>query len=65
MLYMPNTLVINEVLLSVSNNLHHQSRYARLIRLSQRDDLTIEECHLRVDWQTLRRLPLSGAVVFN
>ena len=21
--------------------------------------------HLRVDWQTLRRLPLSGAVVFN
>ncbi|KAJ5270373.1 hypothetical protein N7497_008859 [Penicillium chrysogenum] len=36
-----------------------------LHRLSQRDDLTIEECHLRVDWQTLRRLPLSGAVVFN
>ena len=26
---------------------------------------TIERCHLRVDWQTLRRLPLSGAVVFN
>lgn len=27
--------------------------------------LTRERCHLRVDWQTLRRLPLSGAVVFN
>ncbi|KAK0283361.1 hypothetical protein LTR91_002731 [Friedmanniomyces endolithicus] len=26
---------------------------------------TIDRCHLRVDWQTLRRLPLSGAVVFN
>ncbi|KAJ5462830.1 hypothetical protein N7475_007774 [Penicillium sp. IBT 31633x] len=36
-----------------------------LLRLSQRDDLTIDECHLRVDWQTLRRLPLSGAIVFN
>ncbi|KAK9859286.1 hypothetical protein MYU51_016479 [Penicillium brevicompactum] len=34
-------------------------------RLSQRSDLTLDECHLRVDWQTLRRLPLSGAVVFN
>lgn len=26
---------------------------------------TIERVHFRVDWQTLRRLPLSGAVVFN
>ncbi|KAL4795614.1 hypothetical protein BDV19DRAFT_388935 [Aspergillus venezuelensis] len=25
----------------------------------------IEQCYLRVDWQTLRRLPLSGAIVFN
>lgn len=25
----------------------------------------IDRMHLRVDWQTLRRLPLSGAVVFN
>ncbi|KAI9659279.1 MAG: hypothetical protein M1821_001537 [Bathelium mastoideum] len=25
----------------------------------------INRVHLRVDWQTLRRLPLSGAVVFN
>ena len=34
-------------------------------RVKQKEDLTIEECHLRVDWQTLRRLPLSGGVVFN
>jgi hypothetical protein len=27
--------------------------------------LELSRCHLRVDWQTLRRLPLSGAVVFN
>ncbi|KAG4442858.1 hypothetical protein IFR05_001654 [Cadophora sp. M221] len=27
--------------------------------------LTAEDCFLRVDWQTLRRLPLSGAMVFN
>lgn len=26
---------------------------------------SVDRCHLRVDWQTLRRLPLSGAVVFN
>ncbi|KAJ5958262.1 uncharacterized protein N7479_005412 [Penicillium vulpinum] len=36
-----------------------------LHRLSQRDDLSIDDCNLRVDWQTLRRLPLSGAVIFN
>jgi len=34
-------------------------------RAKQKEDLTIEECNLRVDWQTLRRLPLSGGVVFN
>lgn len=28
-------------------------------------NLNIEDCYLRVDWQTLRRLPLSAAVVFN
>lgn len=27
--------------------------------------LSVEDCFLRVDWQTLRRLPLSGAIVFN
>ncbi|KAM0549213.1 hypothetical protein ACHAPJ_009523 [Fusarium lateritium] len=27
--------------------------------------LQIEEVFLRTDWQTLRRLPLSGAIVFN
>lgn len=31
----------------------------------QSPDLTLDRLHLRVDWQTLRRLPLSGAVVFN
>lgn len=31
----------------------------------QAKDLDISQCHLRVDWQTLRRLPLSGAIVFN
>lgn len=28
-------------------------------------DLDVSDVNLRVDWQTLRRLPLSGAVVFN
>ncbi|KAF2787758.1 hypothetical protein K505DRAFT_342680 [Melanomma pulvis-pyrius CBS 109.77] len=31
----------------------------------QHADLDVSRCHLRVDWQTLRRLPLSGAIVFN
>ncbi|KAL4788641.1 hypothetical protein BJX76DRAFT_344767 [Aspergillus varians] len=35
------------------------------LRTFQDPDLQLEDCHLRVDWQTLRRLPLSGAVVFN
>ncbi|KAF1833537.1 hypothetical protein BDW02DRAFT_589634 [Decorospora gaudefroyi] len=34
-------------------------------RAHQAPDLDLSRCHLRVDWQTLRRLPLSGAVVFN
>jgi hypothetical protein len=34
-------------------------------RALQSEDLTLDRCHLRVDWQTLRRLPLSGSVVFN
>ena len=34
-------------------------------RLRQDADLHLERLHLRVDWQTLRRLPLSGAIVFN
>lgn len=32
---------------------------------AQDPNLHIEDCVLRVDWQTLRRLPSSGAVVFN
>ncbi|KAF2456504.1 hypothetical protein BDY21DRAFT_347400 [Lineolata rhizophorae] len=31
----------------------------------QASELTLSRCNLRVDWQTLRRLPLSAAVVFN
>ncbi|KAL7622489.1 hypothetical protein AAE478_007996 [Parahypoxylon ruwenzoriense] len=34
-------------------------------RHSQDPSLARSRVHLRVDWQTLRRLPLSGAVVFN
>ena len=34
-------------------------------RASQDKSLELSRLHLRVDWQTLRRLPLSGAVVFN
>ena len=34
-------------------------------RDTQAPDLTIDRCHLRVDWQTLRRLPLSASIVFN
>jgi hypothetical protein len=35
------------------------------LREIQKPDLAIDECYLRVDWQTLRRLPLSGGIVFN
>ena len=31
----------------------------------QHPDLALSRIHLRVDWQTLRRLPLSGAIIFN
>ncbi|KAI0601063.1 alpha-1,2-mannosyltransferase [Biscogniauxia sp. FL1348] len=34
-------------------------------RQRQDPDLELSRMHLRVDWQTLRRLPLSGAIVFN
>lgn len=34
-------------------------------RQSQAADLSLSRIHLRVDWQTLRRLPLSGAIIFN
>ncbi|KAK5626392.1 hypothetical protein RRF57_002107 [Xylaria bambusicola] len=34
-------------------------------RHAQDGDLSPSRIHLRVDWQTLRRLPLSGAIVFN
>lgn len=31
----------------------------------QGEKVSIDQCYLRCDWQTLRRLPLSGGVVFN
>jgi hypothetical protein len=31
----------------------------------QAPELTLPRIHLRVDWQTLRRLPLSAGIVFN
>ncbi|CAJ2505126.1 Uu.00g125200.m01.CDS01 [Anthostomella pinea] len=34
-------------------------------RSQQDPNLTRSRMHLRVDWQTLRRLPLSGGIVFN
>ncbi|KAI4722075.1 hypothetical protein E4T48_01689 [Aureobasidium sp. EXF-10727] len=33
--------------------------------LSRTSPSSLANCTLRVDWQTLRRLPLSGAIVFN
>lgn len=35
------------------------------LREAQDPSHTLDRCHLRVDWQTLRRLPLSGSVIFN
>jgi hypothetical protein len=32
---------------------------------TQDPSLSLSDTNLRVDWQTLRRLPLSGAMVFN
>ncbi|OAX82069.1 hypothetical protein ACJ72_03582 [Emergomyces africanus] len=36
-----------------------------LHRLSQDPSLSLSDCYMRVDWQTLRRLPLSSSIVFN
>lgn len=35
------------------------------LRESQLPELRVEDIYLRVDWQTLRRLPKSRAIVFN
>lgn len=34
-------------------------------RSFQDPNLSVDDVYLRVDWQTLRRLPLCGAVLFN
>lgn len=51
-------LEVGEPLFTLPSDLHGP-------RLSQDPQLTISDVNLRVDWQTLRRMPLSGAIVFN
>lgn len=36
-----------------------------ILTSSRSPSLDVSRIHLRVDWQTLRRLPLSGSIVFN
>lgn len=52
-------LEIDEPLFMPPDDAHEKLRDA------QDPSHTLDRCHFRVDWQTLRRLPLSGAVVFN
>ncbi|KAF2723955.1 hypothetical protein K431DRAFT_263851 [Polychaeton citri CBS 116435] len=52
-------LEIDEPLFMPPGDPHEQ------LREMQNPEHTIDRAHLRVDWQTLRRLPLSGAIVFN
>lgn len=35
------------------------------LRTTQDPSLSLSSVNLRIDWQTLRRLPLSGSIVFN
>ncbi|KAG6832710.1 hypothetical protein H0H92_012282 [Tricholoma furcatifolium] len=50
---------IGEPLYSQPGDPHYEMRGI------QRPSLDVEDIHLRVDWQTLRRLPKTGAIVFN
>ncbi|QIX00641.1 hypothetical protein AMS68_006158 [Peltaster fructicola] len=52
-------LEIDEPLFMPPGDPHEKLRY------EQDPEHTLERCNLRVDWQTLRRLPLSGSIVFN
>ncbi|KAK3631732.1 hypothetical protein LTR56_016688 [Elasticomyces elasticus] len=52
-------LEIDEPLFMPPNDPHEKLREA------QDPTHSVDRCHLRVDWQTLRRLPLTGAVIFN
>jgi len=52
-------LEVNEPLYMPPGDPHEKHRDVQFA------DLDISRCNLRVDWQTLRRLPLSAAVVFN
>jgi hypothetical protein len=51
---------IGELLFMKPGDPHHAA-----YRSTQDPRLTPSDLNLRVDWQTLRRLPLSGAVAFN
>lgn len=52
-------LEVGEPLYMAPGDPHEETRSA------QDPNLDLNNCTLRVDWQTLRRLPLSAAVVFN
>jgi len=52
--------------LEVGQPLYMQADHPHfMLRQRQDPNLHIEDIHLRVDWQTLRRLPRSQAIVFN
>ncbi|KAG6850376.1 hypothetical protein C0991_010455 [Blastosporella zonata] len=52
-------LEIGKLLFAPPNHPHHD------LRASQLSSLELEDIYLRVDWQILRRLPVSRAIIFN
>lgn len=48
-----------------SPRMTEEKPWERSVFADRKDDLTIDDVKLRCDYQTLRRLPLSGAIVFN
>ncbi|KAI5811321.1 hypothetical protein DFH27DRAFT_21579 [Peziza echinospora] len=54
------SLEIGQPLFAPPDDPHHLK-----LRSFQNPELKAEDVYLRVDWQTLRRLPISGAVLFN
>ena len=53
------SLEIGQLLYSQPGDAHYKLRETQLA------ELDVKDIHLRVDWQTLRRLPRSRAIVFN
>ncbi|KAF8477512.1 hypothetical protein BDZ91DRAFT_778561 [Kalaharituber pfeilii] len=51
---------IGQPLFILPGDEHH-----RTVRSFQNPNVSVQDIYLRVDWQTLRRLPISGAVLFN